>query len=119
MTTSGFEIVIEQEAEMAIEKQINFTLEVLAPADIFLSLTPLSLAVRQGRLAVFNIAVDALNGFTGMVELSLEGLPAGVGYSFTPQILDTEGESELSIDTTELAVGVTYPLVLKAVATEA
>jgi len=109
-----------------IEKQVNFTLEVLAPPDIFLQISPLAAQVRKGRLAVFDIVVQKLNDFVGTVALSLEGLPGGVVYSIINDI-EIDGTARLEIDTTDLPVTSIPPdisvppleLTLTATATEA
>ncbi len=100
-----------------IEKQVNFTLEVLAPPDIFLEITPPAQAVRQGRLAYFDVAVRALNGFAGSVELTIEGIPVST-YVFSVNPVIPDGQSQLVIDTLNLPVGPPVTLILKAKATE-
>lgn len=114
-----FTLVVEQGEEMAIEKTVNFTLEVLAPADIFLSFDPMALAVRQGRMAVFNIVANGINGFVGNISFALEGIPAGVDYDFSVNPIVTSGTSVLSIDTADLPVGPPLPLVLRVSGVEA
>lgn len=106
----------EGDNNMAITRTVNFTLEVLAPEDIFLTLTPLALAVRQGGVAVYNITVQALNDFAGPVTFTLEGLPVGATHSFSVNPVATSGASVLTIDTATLSVGGPLALVLRATA---
>jgi hypothetical protein len=116
MVTTNFNLIVQQEDIMAIEKIINFTLEVLAPQDIFLAFEPLALAVRKGSMAVFNITVTALNGFVGPVNFALEGLPVGTTYSFSINPVQTSGTSALTIDTATLPVAGPIALVLRVTA---
>jgi hypothetical protein len=116
MVTTNFNLIVQQEDIMAIEKIINFTLEVLAPQDIFLTFDPLVSAVRKGALAVFNITVSAVNGFVGPVNFALEGLPVGTVYSFSVNPVQTSGTSVLTIDTTNLPVAGPLALVLRVTA---
>ena len=116
MATTNFDLIVQQEDIMAIEKLINFTLEVLAPQDIFLTFSPMALAVRKGGLAVFDITVQALNDFSGPVNFALEGLPAGTDYDFSVNPVETSGTSVLTIDTTNLPVAGPLALVLRVTA---
>lgn len=99
---------------MAIEKTVNFTLEVLAPEGIFLSITPLSAKVRQGHLAIFDIVANGENDYTGNIYLSVTGLPSGVAFSLTPAVIATSGTSTLTIDTSAVEVGQILNLTLIA-----
>lgn len=109
-------LIDQGDTPVAIDKTVSFTLEVLAPQDIFLTLDPLALAVRQGALAIYNITVQALNDFAGPVTLALEGMPAGGDYSFSVNPVQTQGASVLTIDTATLPVGGPVALVLRATA---
>ncbi len=108
----GFGITVK-EADMAIiTKQVNFTLEVLAPPDIFLQVLPLAAHVRQGALAVFAITVEKLNGFVGTLAFALAGLPAGAPYRFITED-EAAGLYRLEIETAALPV--TDPLAVPPV----
>jgi Pro-kumamolisin, activation domain len=57
-------------------------LTITPPPDYSLSASPVS--VIQGNSGTSAIAVAALNGFSGLVNLTASGLPAGVTASFSP-----------------------------------
>jgi uncharacterized repeat protein (TIGR01451 family) len=67
---------------------IYFTFVASAPSsttpDIALSAAPSSRAVTPGSSATYTITVTPLAGFTGIVNLSASGLPAGASASFNP-----------------------------------
>jgi len=101
---------------MAIEKIINFSLEVLAPADLFCEIAPLAQGIRQGRVALYTLTIRSLNEFAGAVDIVLSGLPVAQSYAAT---LASGGEVAvpISIDTAALAAQ-PYALVLTVVGTE-
>lgn len=56
-----------------------------APVGSFtLSTTPSSLSVAPGGSAQVVVGIERVGGFTGAINLSLQGAPAGVSGSFTP-----------------------------------
>jgi uncharacterized membrane protein len=59
------------------------TLVVVAP-DFSLSATPPSQTVTQGQVTSYNVNVTPTNGYTGSVNLSASGLPAGANATFSP-----------------------------------
>lgn len=99
---------------MSIQSSVNFTLEVLAPEGIFLSVTPLASQVRQGHLAIFDIVTNGVNDYTGNIYLSVIGIPSGVSYTLTPAVVVTSGTSTLTIDTSAIGVGQVLNLTLIA-----
>ena len=70
-----------------------------APAspDFTLSIAPSSRTVVRGNAASYTVTVVPANGFTGSVELSVTGLPAGTTATFTPS--STTSTSTLTIVT--------------------
>jgi hypothetical protein len=102
---------------MAIEKIINFTLEVLPPADLFCEVVPLAQAVRIGRVAHYTVNLRSLEDFAGTVDITVEGLPVALSFSTT---LTAGGEAAVpvDIDTTALSARA-YSLTLRVVGTEA
>jgi len=82
-------IIDSGETPMTIEKQLTFSLEVLAPANIFCEVSPISLSVRKGHPANFQITIQSLEDFAGLVGMSLSGLGAGM--------LATFGESSFAL----------------------
>jgi len=87
------------------------TLDVQAPPDFGLGVSPSSQSVVAGGAAAYAVGVSSLNGFVGDVTLSLSGLPAGVGIaSFTPEVVGGAGSSQLTIATSVTAPAGTYAL---------
>jgi hypothetical protein len=72
-----------------------------ATPDFSLSASPSSLAVTQGSSGTSTITVTKLNGFTGTVNLSASGLPAGVTATFNPA--STTGTSTLTLTASSTA----------------
>ena len=102
---------------MAIEKIINFTLQVLAPTDIGVSIVPVTQSVRLGKIAAYVINLASLEGFAGSVDMTITGLPTPLVYATTLAAGGTAAVP-VSIDTTPLAVQ-PYALTLTVVGTEA
>jgi beta-glucanase (GH16 family)/fibronectin type 3 domain-containing protein len=74
-----------------------------ATTNFYLSASPMDLALNQGDNGVSVIAVNALNGFTGSVNLSVSGLPDGVTATFAPS--NTMGTSTLTFSAGNMAAG--------------
>jgi hypothetical protein len=86
-------------------KTINFTLEVTAPPDWFLAITPTNLSVAQGAMASFNVTATAQGGYTGAITLAVLGLPAGVTASFSVNPVAQNGTTVVSIPTANIPLG--------------
>ncbi|WP_200821547.1 hypothetical protein [Bryocella elongata] len=80
--------------------------------DFSVSATPNSQTVAQGSSATYTTTVSALNGFTGTVNLSVSGLPAGATASFNPASVTASGTSALSISTAANTTPGTYTLTI-------
>lgn len=106
--------LIVGENDMAITKTVNFTLEILAPADIAVTIAPLTQRVKQGTLAVYTVTLQSLNDFAGAVALAITGLPAALNYSAN-LVAGGTANVTVNIDTAGLAVQ-TYALTLTATA---
>ena len=83
----------------ALTRTATATLVVSGPPDFMTSSTPASQSVVAGGSARYSVGVTALNGFTGDVSLSVVGLPASVGATFTPATITTAGSSQLALST--------------------
>ena len=93
------------------------TLVVTAPPDFGMSVTPTSRNAVAGADVTYTVGVTSLNGFAENVELSLTGLPSGVGTaSFSPQAIAGAGSSQLTVTTLPSAPGGTYPLTITGTA---
>jgi hypothetical protein len=75
-----------------------------------LSASPSSLTITQGTNATTTITVTPVNGFTGIVSLSVSGLPSGVAASFSPtssastSVLTLTASGTAAIGTVSLSV---------------
>ncbi len=81
-----------------------------------LSATPAAIALNAGESAQTAIAVVKTGGFAGSVTLALEGAPAGVTGTFTPNPA-TGATSTLSLATTTAVAAGTYNLTVRGTAT--
>jgi pseudomonalisin len=80
------------------------------PGDFTLS-APLSITVKRNKTGAESVTVAAINGFTGNVDLSLTGLPAGVSASFAPNtVTGGHGNSTLTFTVANNAKQGNYPL---------
>jgi uncharacterized membrane protein len=83
------------------------------PPDFSLGVTPSAQTVNAGSVAGYTISIGSLNGFTGDVALSLNGLPASVGSAtFSPAVVSGGGTSQLSVTTLGTGPGGTYQLTI-------
>jgi hypothetical protein len=95
----------------SVTRATGVTLVVPAPPDFTLTAGPASATVAAGSAAGYTVGVTAKNGFTGVVSLTLSGLPAAVGTAaFTPATITAAGSSHLTITTATTAPPGTYPL---------
>jgi hypothetical protein len=71
-------------------------------ADFWLGVDNNSVSTDLTGTAVYNLAVTALNGFTGTVNFSLDGVSsiAGLSYTLSPSTITTSGSSVLTFATT-------------------
>ena len=91
----------------AVPPQIaTVTLAVSVPAgDFSISGSPASQTVVQGKSAGYTVTLSSLNGFTGTVNLSASGVPAGASASFNPASVTGSGTSTLTVTTGTAAPG--------------
>src|SRR5439155_219639 len=87
-----------------------------AVPDFTLTATPPSNTVTRGSGTSFTVTMSSLYGFTGNVDLSLSGLPAGAGYSFNPASFAGSGISTLTITTSNSTPAGTYMLTITGTA---
>jgi hypothetical protein len=80
--------------------------------DFTLAATPVTTTVAPGNGTSYAVTVGALNGFSAMVGLAVNGAPAGVTTQFSPASVMGSGPSTLTVTTTAgTAVG-SYPLTI-------
>jgi hypothetical protein len=81
--------------------------------DFSITASPASQTVQAGTGTSYTATITPSGGFTGTVDLSVSGLPAGATGSFAPtSIVGGSGSSVLSISTTAATAAGTYTLIL-------
>jgi hypothetical protein len=82
-----------------------------APTPNFsIAATPASQTVTAGAGTSYTATVTASGGFTGVVNFSVSGLPAGASASFNPTSVTGSGSSTLSVSTSTTTPAGTYTL---------
>jgi len=81
--------------------------------DFSIGANPLSIKIKQGETASYNISLTSLNGFNSPVNLSVSGLPDGTSSSFTNNPVTPSGSSVLNIDTLSTVKPGKYELSIK------
>ena len=81
-------------------------------ADFGISVSPTSQTVNQGQNIGYGVTVSAVNGFTGLVNLSITGVPQGASFTFNPSSLQGSGLSSLAIVPGANTPGGTYTLTI-------
>jgi subtilisin family serine protease len=88
----------------------SLTLVVAAPGTFTVSAAPASASAEAGSPASFTVTLTRINGFSGSVELTLEGVPPAVSsWEFSPQIVNGD-TSTLTIATASNATPGSYQL---------
>ncbi len=88
-------------------------LVVTGVADFSISAQPVSLTLKRGSLGTYTAIVTAVNGFNGVVALSVSGLPANTTGTFNPASVTGHGNSHLNIATTKKTPTGTFTLTIK------
>jgi len=81
-----------------------------APAGFSLTASPGSQTILQGNSAAYTVNVSSSGGFTGAVNFSASGLPAGATATFNPASVNGSGSSTLTVATNASTPGGTYNL---------
>ena len=79
------------------------TLSVQPAPNYSVSVSPSSQTVTAGNSTSFTVTVTPVNGFTGVVNFGVSGLPSGVTGSFSPTSVTKSGATTLTIKTTTSA----------------
>src|SRR4029077_18297508 len=82
------------------------------PPDFSVAATPASQSVTPGGNTTYTVTVGSLNGFGGVVTLSLSGQPTGATPVFSPAALTGSGTSTLTVSTTTATAAGTYSLTI-------
>ena len=78
--------------------------------DFALASLPASQSVTQGGSTMYTAAAAAANGFSGVVALSVSGLPTGATGTFSPSSVTGSGTSTLTVTTSATTPAGTYTL---------
>ena len=73
-----------------------------------------SATARQGASASFPVSADALDGYSGVVSLSVSGLPGGATASFDSSSIGVPGNATLTVNASSPTPIGTYPLAISA-----
>ena len=93
----------------------SVSLVVSAPVvgDFSVGATPASQTVQAGNATTYTATITPSGGFTGTVNLSASGLPAGASASFAPtSVTGGSGSSTLTVSTTSATAAGTYTLTI-------
>jgi PKD repeat protein len=87
------------------EVKVGYVTVEPAPPDFALSASPLSRSIVRGDSTTYTVTVTPVNGFAGVVTLSVSGLPAGATADFVPNPLTVppSASSTLVVNTTSTA----------------
>lgn len=92
---------------------MTFTITPSGPTqDFSISVSPGSQTVTAGQGTTYSVMIGAINGFTGMVNLNVSGLPTGATGSFTPTSVSSSGTSSLTVSTASNTPAGTYTLTI-------
>jgi hypothetical protein len=80
--------------------------------DFSINATPSSGTVNPGTSATYTVAVTPSNGFSGTVNFSVSGSPAGAGGSFNPAFVVGSGSSTLTVSTSASTPAGSYSLAI-------
>jgi hypothetical protein len=89
----------------------NVTVSTPMP-DFSISASPSSQTITTGGSTSYTASVTPLNGFTGTVNLSADGSPAGVTCSFNPTAITASGSSTLTCAASSTAATGTFTLTI-------
>lgn len=84
-----------------------------ARGDFSISVAPSSTTVHRGANQEFTVTVTALQGFTGTVGLSANGLPSHTSGAFNPSSITGAGTSVLTLQIGQSAPTGTYKLTIQ------
>jgi hypothetical protein len=89
----------------------NFKFSSCGNPDYSVTASPASQSVTQGNSTTYTVTVTPTGGFTGSVDLTVSGLPAGATGTFNPTPL-TSGNSTLTVTTSSTTPTGTFPLTI-------
>jgi uncharacterized membrane protein len=96
-----------------ISGSVNHSTPVILTVQDFSILgSPSSQTVTPGTGTSYTVSTTALNGFTGVISLSVSGFPSGASATFNPTSISGTGSSTLTVTTSSSTPGGTYPLTI-------
>lgn len=84
----------------------------IIPPDFSLTSNPMSQTVARGTGTSYQVGVPSLYGFTGMVAMTITGLPPGAGASFNPASVRGGTSTTLVVNTSSSTAAGTYTLTI-------
>ena len=90
----------------------SVTLVVTPAGDFQMSSSIASQTVNPGQNTGFGITISSLNGFSGTVNLSISGLPAGATGTFNPGSITGAGTASLAITTSVATPAGVYNMIV-------
>jgi uncharacterized membrane protein len=91
---------------------VSVTLVVTPAGDFTLAVTPASQTINPGENTGFGFTISSVNGFSGVVNLSVSGLPAGATGVFTPSSITGAGTANLAVTTSVTVAAGVYNLII-------
>jgi subtilase family serine protease len=85
---------------------------VVASPGFAVSASPSSRSVRHGNSTSYTVSVTPSGGFTGVVNLSVSGLPNATTATLSPASVTTSGSATLTVRTSSSTVRSTYTLTI-------
>ncbi|MEZ4812574.1 MAG: hypothetical protein R2883_03665 [Caldisericia bacterium] len=112
----GTHTIIIQAEGAGFRRATTFTVTVRkeSPGDFTFIAEPAKIQIYAGEPAEVDFTIDAVGGFVGVVQLSVDGLPTGVLGSFSPIITTVPGKSKYKMKVAKNLAPGTYNLVFKA-----
>ncbi|HLX84210.1 MAG TPA: hypothetical protein VKR59_09945 [Terriglobales bacterium] len=86
------------------------TLVVTAQPTFSMTVSPNSQTIGIGAVTNYTLTTTAANGFSGVIDLNVTGLPPNSSANFVPETITGSGSSTLTITTTGNTPPGTYPL---------
>jgi hypothetical protein len=97
-------------ATATLNHSVNVTLVVSSAGDFSISDSPTTLQITRGGKGTDTVSVAALQGFAGIVSLSVSGLPSRTSATWRPSTVSGSGSSTLTIQVNKPARAGTYTL---------
>jgi hypothetical protein len=92
------------------QHQLHVMLQTAPSPDFTGSVTPTFQTVVTGSSANYSISISAIDGFSGTIQFSLTGLPAGATASFNPPTVTGSGTTTLTVSTSSSTPTGSYTL---------